>query len=118
MGARAERDTDQGMVLQSRVAELERRNAELELLAAAAAHELMVPLMTIEGHAELLAADVHAPWAREELGAVVRAVARMRAAVELLQQQARAEWNAIEPDRVELGAVAHDTVAALEHGLP
>jgi signal transduction histidine kinase len=95
--------------MQKRVEELERRNEELRLVAAAAAHELLTPLIAIEGQIRRAADDT----VRHELDAALRGTTRMRVVIEALLRHEHAASRPLQRTRVDLGRVVNDCVALL-----
>lgn len=103
--------------LRERVAELERRNEELDRFAAAAAHELRAPLISVEGYAALLAARLKGAldeFGRHDLEALVRGTTRMRFVIETLLRNARTGGGPPLRDPVDLAKVARDCVGILQ----
>jgi signal transduction histidine kinase len=100
------------------VAELERDADAIEAFAAVAAHELMQPLVMIEGYAESVdehldgQPDVSA--ARADLEALRRCVARGRRVVDTLLVDASARGRELDRRPVELGPLVQRCVELLE----
>jgi light-regulated signal transduction histidine kinase (bacteriophytochrome) len=103
--------------LRRRIAELERLNEELDRFAAAVAHELREPLISVEGYAGLLTerlAGALDDFAREDLEALVRGTTRMRLLIDTLLRHARRGGRPPLRARVDLTRVARDCIAILQ----
>jgi signal transduction histidine kinase len=101
--------------LSTRVAELERDKAELELFAAVAAHELIEPLVMTEAYVALVSerlGDDHGD-ARRDLSIVGRGAARTRMLVETILHEARSADREPLSEIVDLGAVTRDALDML-----
>lgn len=104
--------------LARRVAELERKRAELTRFAGFAAHELLVPLVMAEALPALLL-ERHATnldqHCREDLERLAVTAAGTRAAVDALLQAARLDEGApARPEAVDLRALVDRSVEMLE----
>ena len=102
--------------LRERVADLERRHAELLDFSAVIAHEMQAPLIAVERYAADLSEHLRGEpddWARQDLDAVVRASARARILVDTLLQQAQAVRRAPVRNPVDLAGLATECVALL-----
>jgi signal transduction histidine kinase len=107
---------DSASRLHARIAELERRNAQLDRFAATVAHELRTPLVSIEGYAALLEehlADVLDGPAREELDSVRRATRWMLVVIETQLQLARSQQRPLQRRRIALDRLAKECAATL-----
>jgi signal transduction histidine kinase len=104
--------------LSARVEQLEEEKAALEAFAAVAAHELVEPLIITEAYATMVAdrldKDVHAD-SRRDLATLSRTASRTRHLLEALLHDARSGERSITRLPVDLGEVAADCVAALDH---
>src|SRR4051794_23344790 len=100
----------------SRVAELERERAGLEMFAGVAAHELVAPLIAAETRARLIAEQLDDRVEgdpRGDLDELLRTLLRMRVLVETLLQDARSSGVSLEWTAVNLDRLARDSVASL-----
>ncbi|WP_187369229.1 sensor histidine kinase [Baekduia soli] len=96
--------------------ELERSNAELDQLAAVAAHDLNAPLRIVEGFLRLLegrAGDALDADARRFVSEALGGARRMRDLIEALLGYARVGGDAVRREAVELGRVAAEAEGAL-----
>src|SRR5919112_2370029 len=94
---------DSPSLLRARIAELERRNEQLDLFVATVAHELRTPLVSLEGYAGLLddrLADALDGPARDELDGVRRATRWMRVVIDTQLQLARSQEHPPQRRRV------------------
>jgi signal transduction histidine kinase len=115
--SRAPEPEDELGRLRQRVAELERRNEELNRFATAAAHELRAPLISVEGYAALLAERLKRQlddFGREDLEALVRGTTRMRLVIDTLLRHARAGGRPPLRDHVDLARIAQDCVDVMK----
>src|SRR5207237_7424149 len=88
--------------LRRTAAELERSNAELERFASAAAHDLVEPLHTIAGLADLIARRNEGAFDEESREALVHirsGAARLRRLVDPLLRYSRASHRPARPQR-------------------
>jgi signal transduction histidine kinase len=102
--------------LSARVEELKRQKAALEEFAAAAAHELVEPLVITEAYASMVydrLDDIEHAESRRDLAALSRTAARTRLLIEALLYDARAdEQTSSEP--VDLAAVVAGCLEVLQ----
>ena len=97
--------------------QLERSNAELEAFAYAASHDLREPLRTIGGFAQLLDRSARGrlgPEGEASLHYIQDGVARLQVLVEGLLALSRAGRGEAPRDRVDLAAVAEETLQSLQ----
>ncbi len=107
---------DEAQDLNARIAELERRNGELQAFGAAVAHELQAPLIALERYAAEVAeqaGDALDDQVRADLDVLTRGMARVRVLANTLLEHARSNHFAPAREPFELGAVVADCVALL-----
>jgi chemotaxis family two-component system sensor kinase Cph1 len=103
--------------LSARVEELEREKAALESFAAAAAHELVEPLVMTEAYVAIVTSrldDVAHAESRRDLATVSRAASRMRLLLEAILHDARANEHHLDSRAVDLDAVVAECVDMLK----
>src|SRR4051794_17928699 len=103
--------------LRARVAELERRNEQLDRFAATVAHELRAPLIAADGYLAMLEqglGDALRGRARDDFDSVRRETARIRMLAETLLQQARSRAEPPAVSLVALDRVAAECIARLD----
>ena len=102
--------------LRGRIAELERENAAIDGFAAAAAHELLAPLVMIDAYAatalELAGDELHAD-SRRDLDALRRAATRSRVLVQTLLEHARSRGRALQRRPVDVDALLREILLLL-----
>jgi signal transduction histidine kinase len=100
-----------------RIEALERENAAVTAFAAAAAHELVEPLVVIEARAALIVSRLtdEGHEAVEDLQNLGRAAARLRWLVEAILHDARSGAEGLRLEAVDLNAVARDVLAMMDH---
>lgn len=101
----------------SRVVELERERAAMEIFARAAAHELMEPLITAQTLARLIEEQLQDRAdrnTRSDLDDLIRAVSRMRLLVETLLLDARSHGQPLERRPVSLEGLVRDGIESLK----
>jgi signal transduction histidine kinase len=102
--------------LQARVRELEREKTDVEASAAAAAHELLAPLVMTEAYAatvsERLDEERHADSLRD-LETLGRGAARMRLLVEALLHDARSSGRRLQRRPIDLNLVLRECLTLL-----
>jgi light-regulated signal transduction histidine kinase (bacteriophytochrome) len=94
--------------LSARVEELKRENAALEAFAAAAAHELVEPLIVAEAYASMVSERLDEPDhadSRRDLAALGRTASRARLLIEALLYDARATDQETTVATVDLDSV-------------
>ena len=107
---------ESSLLLDARIAELERRNERLDRFAATVAHELRTPLVSLEGFAGLLEdrlADGPDGGARNALDGVRRATRSMRVVIETQLQLARSQAQSPQRRRVALTRLVKECAATL-----
>jgi signal transduction histidine kinase len=101
--------------LSARVEELKREKAALEAFAAAAAHELVEPLVITEAYASMVydrLDDIEHADSRRDLAALSRTASRARLLIEALLYDARADQGTF-AKAIDLGAVVAGCLEAL-----
>ena len=101
----------------SRLAELERELAAVEMFASVAAHELMEPLIVAETHARMVAEHLEVrsdAGTRGDLDSLLRAISRMRVLVETLLLEARSHGQPLQRAPVSLERLVRDSVELLD----
>ena len=101
----------------SRILELERKGAAVEIFARVAAHELMEPLILAEAQARLVEEqlhDRHDDDIRRGVDSLIRDVSRMRLLVETLLLDARSDGRALDRRPVDLARLVADTIEMFE----
>lgn len=102
--------------LEARLAAVERENADLEAFAAAAAHELLTPLVLAEVYATTVSDRLDEALDHEslrELDALRRAVGRTRVLVETLLQDARSQGRELRCGPVDLNLLLRECLMLL-----
>ncbi|MDX2093776.1 MAG: ATP-binding protein [Kofleriaceae bacterium] len=106
---------------QHQAAELRAANRELDAFAYSVSHDLKAPLRAIDGFSEILVRDLGPRLddkAREHLGRVRKASQRMGALIEDLLLLSRVSRAELRRDRVDLSALAADTISELRRRDP
>ena len=102
--------------LEARLAAVERANADLEAFAAAAAHELLTPLVLAEVYATTVSDRLDEEFdddSLRELDALRRAVGRTRLLVETLLQDARSQGRELRRGPVDLNVLLRECLMLL-----
>jgi signal transduction histidine kinase len=103
--------------LSARVQTLEQEKAAVDAFAAAAAHELLEPLILTESYAEMVSErldDADHAESRRDLLALSSNARRVRLLVESLLLDARAARRPVERRPVDLNAVVQESLALLQ----
>jgi signal transduction histidine kinase len=100
----------------SRIRELERKGAAVEIFARVAAHELMEPLILAESHARLIEEQLHDrdDDIRGGVDSLIRDVSRMRLLVETLLLDARSDGRALDRRPVDLARLVVNSIEMFE----
>jgi PAS domain S-box-containing protein len=102
--------------LSRNAARLEASNRELEAFSYSVSHDLRAPLRSIDGFSRVLLEDC-APHLGEEgrghLDRIIRATGRMAELIDDLTKLARVSRSELNPQRVDLGELAHSIAASL-----
>jgi len=98
------------------LAELERKNAELERFAYTVSHDLKSPLITIQGFLQLVEKDAargDQERLEQDMEVIVAAVDKMRRLIDDLLELSRIQATAATFVEVSLGAVAREAIGLL-----
>jgi signal transduction histidine kinase len=107
--------------VKERTAELNSTNAELEAFSYSVSHDLRAPLRAMSGYASMLEEDLPPPLADDTVLAIDRikaAAARMSRLIDDLLRLSRIARAEMEPDRVDLTALASKTLEDLQAANP
>jgi PAS domain S-box-containing protein len=107
--------------LQERSQALEAANRELESFSYSVSHDLRAPLRHVDGFARMLvedAGDRLLPEDRRYLDTITESVRRMGALIDDLLALSRYGRKPLEPQRVDMAALARDSLRDLQPPLP
>jgi len=107
--------------LQGRSQALEAANKELESFSYSVSHDLRAPLRHVDGYARMLvedAGDRLQPEDRRYLDTITESVRRMGALIDDLLALSRYGRKPLEPQRVDMAALARDSLRDLQPPLP
>ena len=107
--------------LQARSQALEAANRELESFSYSVSHDLRAPLRHVDGYARMLvedAGDRLQPEDRRYLDTITESVRRMGALIDDLLALSRYGRKPLEPQRVDMAALARDSLRDLQPPLP
>jgi PAS domain S-box-containing protein len=102
--------------LGAKTAQLEAANRELEAFSYSVAHDLRAPLRGMMGFTQILLSDHAAelsPDARDCLDEINASSRKMGALIDALLTLSRVTRGSLEPERVDLGALAREVAAEL-----
>lgn len=107
--------------VKERTAQLEDANEELDAFSSTVSHDLRGPLRYIDGYAQMILEEQGAslaPQAKDYLERIIDRAARMNGLISVLLEFSRLNRQAINPEPVDLGPLAHEVFADLRAEVP